>query len=99
MYNTFLLSYDPLMQNPTPDKLLQFVRSNVTTYQYLTPFVGSIFIKSQASLELLISSYNPFISPHSFTLIQIYPTLSTGLLPPAFWDWINAQTPPPLPGI
>lgn len=97
MHNTYILSYDPLMRDPTPARLIQFVRSNVFTYQYLTPFVGTLVIKSTAASTQLLESYNPFLSPSSFLLTQIFPTMTTGLLPPHYWNWINAATPPALP--
>lgn len=98
MYNTFLLSYDPLMVDPTPTRLVEFVRSNAYTYQYLAPFLGTVFIKSGAAGSDLVTSFNPFIRPSSFVLTQIFPWMTTGLLPQQYWDWINSAAPPPLPG-
>jgi hypothetical protein len=96
MYNTFLLSYDPLASDPTPARLIEFIRSNAYTYQYLTPFLGTVFVKSQASLVQMMGSYDPFISPNAFTLIEVSPILMSGLLPQAYWNWLNAAAPPPL---
>jgi hypothetical protein len=97
MHNTFLLSYDPLMTDPAPIRLVEFVRSNAFTYQYFVPFLGSILIKSQASVEDIHASYSTFIRPSSFLLTQVFPVMITGMLSQAQWDWINADTPPPLP--
>ena len=98
MYNTFILSYDPQMSDPSPMRLAEFVRSNGYTYQYFIPFLGTILIKSSATVIQLIDSYSPFIRPFPFMLSQLYPALMTGMLAQAQWDWINATAPLPLPG-
>ena len=97
MHNTFVLSYDPLMTDPSPVRLLEFIRSNGFTYQYFVPFYGTVFIKSGATLAQLNGSYMPFFSPSSYVLTQIFPVMTSGMLPQAHWDWINAAVPPPLP--
>jgi hypothetical protein len=96
MYNTFVLNFDPLMVDPTPVRLLEFIRSNGYTYQYLTPFIGTIMIKSTANLGQMISSFQPFLRPNSFMLTHVSPTHMSGLLNPAYWEWVNAPAPPPL---
>lgn len=97
MYNTFLISYDPSMTDPTPNRLVEFIRSNGYTFQYMIPFLGSAFVKSNASLTQMNSSYSPFLTPNHFVISQIFPIMTSGLLPPSQWSWINADTPPPLP--
>jgi hypothetical protein len=84
------------MSDPTAQRVLEFVRSNSYTYQYLTPYLGSIYIKSSATLEQMIISYRPFLEPNAFTLTQIYPVNMSGLLMPEYWHWLNAASPPPL---
>ena len=96
MFNTYVLNYDPAMTDPTPPRLIEFVRSNSFTYQYLIPFAGTILIKSSASLIQLIDSYRPFFYPNHFILVQIETVAISGLLPANQWEWINASLPPPL---
>lgn len=97
MHNTFLLNYDPTMTDPSPTRLLEFVRSNGFTYQYLVPFDGLIAIKSTAFLFQMIESYRPFLEPNAFILTHVFPSNISGLLQPNYWDWLNANSPPPLP--
>ncbi|MDB5677619.1 MAG: hypothetical protein JWM94_621 [Sphingomonas bacterium] len=96
MYNTFILNYEPQMSDPSPIRLIEFVRSNFYTYQYMTPFFSVIIVKSTATLEQMIKSYNPFLSPNNFLLTQVAPSMVNGLLPTNYWQWINAEAPPPL---
>ncbi|HEX8525430.1 hypothetical protein [Allosphingosinicella sp.] len=96
MYNTFILNYDPLMTDPTPVRLIEFIRSNGYTYQYFYPFAGTVVIKSLADLNQMTASYRPFFSPTKFLLTHVAPAHVGGLLEQERWDWINAASPPPL---
>lgn len=96
MYTTYLLNYDPLMTDPMPSRVLEFIRSNGYTYQYLVAYLGTVFIKSNATLDQMIQSYRPFLSPNPFTLTQVAPQLISGLLPQPYWSWLNSTSPPPL---
>jgi len=95
MFN-YLLSYDPFSSDPTSEKLIEFVRSNTYTIQFLVPFAGTIFIKSHASLRELIPSYTPFLRPTRFTLTVLSPGLVSGLIPLDYWQWLNAEQPAPV---
>ena len=99
MYNNFLISYDPLMTDPTPTRLVEFVRSNGYTYQYMVPFLGTVFVKSKASLAQMNASFSPFLNPNHFIITQIFAVMTSGLLPQTHWNWLNADTPPPLPDL
>jgi hypothetical protein len=92
----YLLNYDPFATDPTPQKLIEFVRSNTYTYQFLVPFAGSVFIKSEASLRELVASYTPFLRPTPFSLTVLAPELMSGLLPLDYWQWLNSQQPAPI---
>ena len=97
MLNNYLLSYDFTMVDPTPQRLLEFVRSNAFTYQFLVPYPGAVFIKSSFDLRSLVNSFHPFISPNMYTLTAVHPGLVSGLMPIDYWNWLNAEVPPPLP--
>ena len=99
MYNTYILSYSPFLSDPTPRRILEYVRSHAHTYQYLVPFAGSLVIKTQAPLGELVQSYRAFLSPNEFMLTQVNPSFVSGLLQTHYWDWLNAASPPALPNI
>jgi hypothetical protein len=96
MYNTYMLNFDPLMTDPTPNRLIEFVRSNATTYQFYMPFPGTLIIKSSNMIRELLTSYQAFIQPNIFMLHQLTPTQINGLLDQSKWDWLNSVFPPPL---
>lgn len=96
LYNTFLMSFDPNITDPSPAKLLEFVKSNKYTYQYLVPYNGSIFIKTSAPMQQVIDSYLPVITPHFFVVVDVSSSAKNGWLPGGYWNWINAAFPPAL---
>ncbi len=98
MYNTFVLSYDPLSNKFTQNQLLAFVRANALTYQYYAPSLGTYLIKSAANTIQMVDAYGGFFDGSNFFLAQVFPTLTGGALPLEIWDWVNAPTPPPLIG-
>ena len=100
MYKTYLLTYDPLMLDPSPQRLIEFVRGHAFTYQFYTLNLGSIFIKSTAALHEMMLAYTDFLSPNMWTIVQIHsPEASAaGSAPVQFWSWINSAVPPPIPG-
>ena len=96
MYNTFILSYDPLAKNYTVNQLNAFVRSNALTYQYFSPTLGTYLIKSQATVHDMVDSYKGFFDGTNFFVAQVMPTLTGGALQQTMWNWLNSPVPPPL---
>ena len=96
MFNTFILSFSPFSTDPTPRRILEYAKSHAHTYQYLTPFAGTIVIKSSANLAQLIDSYTAFLSPNNFLLTHINPLYVTGLMQTPYWEWLNSSNPPAL---
>ncbi len=96
MYNTFILNFSPFLSDPSPQRILEYVRGHAFTYQYLVPFSGTIIVKSTAGLELIVKSYTPFFQPSDFLLTQANPSFINGLLQSGYWDWINSNSPPAL---
>ena len=99
MYKTYLLTYDPLMIDPTPQRLIEFVRTHAYTYQLYVLHLGSIYIKSTYSLWDMVVGYREFLSPNMWTIVEVQaPTIqSAGSAPIQFWNWLNAAEPPPIP--
>jgi len=98
MYNTYIVSFSPFMTDPTPRRILEYVKSHSYTYQYLVPFAGTILIKSSSQLGEMIGSYSAFMSPNDFLLVQVNPLFVSGLLQPQYWEWLNSTNPPALTG-
>ena len=96
MYNTFILNFSSFSADPSPPKVLEYVKSHALTYQYLVPFSGTIIIKSTANLSALIGSYTSFLRPNEFLLTHVDPTYVNGLLQNPYWQWINSASPPAL---
>jgi hypothetical protein len=96
MLNNYLLSYDFTMTDPTPQRLLEFVKSNSLTFQFLVPYPGAVFIKSSADLRSIVASYQPFLEPNFFTLTRVEPSLVNGLMTVDYWQWLNTPAPPPV---
>ena len=96
MYNTFILSFSPYSNDPTPRRILEYVRSHAHTYQYLTPFAGTIVIKSHVFLSELVTSYTAFLSPNDFLLTHANPFFVSGLMQSRYWEWLNSTNPPAL---
>ena len=100
MYKTYLITFDPISSDPTPVKLVEYIRAHAYTYQFYTLNIGSIFIKSQAEKNQIIDSYKDFMAPTIWTISQIdNPAVNIGgSAPMPFWHWVNSDNPPPLGG-
>ena len=96
MYNTFILNFSPFMTDPTPTRLVEYVRSHAMTYQYLVPFSGAIIIKSSSNLGEMVESYTAFLRPNYFLLSHVNPAYVNGFLQSRYWDWLNSPNPPAL---
>ena len=98
MYKTYVISYDPLMADPTPQRFIEFVRSHAYTYQFYTLFLGTIFIKSAAEQHEIIKTYRDFLSPNLWTIAEIADPMRAigGSAPLQFWGWVNSPNPPPI---
>lgn len=96
MYNTFILSYDPISVKYTMNQLHAFVKAHGYTYQYYSPQVGTYIIKAAASIGQMAETYRGFFDGSQFFLAQIFPNLTGGALPQEMWTWLNADNPPPL---
>lgn len=98
MYKTYLLSYDPLMADPSINRLVEFIRAHALTYQFYATFAGSIFIKSSASIKDLINSYQNFLHPNWWTIVEVVnpPVGCGGAATAEFWTWLNSPSPPAL---
>jgi hypothetical protein len=96
MYNTYILSYDPIASNYTLNQLNGFIRANAYTYQYYAPVLGTCLIKSSATITEMVDAYRYFFDGSNFFIAQLFPTLTGGALPQSMWDWMNSPSPPPL---
>ena len=96
--HTYVITYDPLMSDPQPTRLIEFVKSHALTYQYFVHHWGSIFLKSPAELTMIINTYKGFFAPNVWTVCEIQqPDLNSGgAASMQFWDWLNASVPPVL---
>lgn len=97
MFNTYLLSYDPFLTDPSSSRIVAFVRSNLLIYQFFVPSAGVIILKSQSNLQLLLSSFSEFFAPHPFILTKIEGQSTGGRLDQSYWNWLNSDFPPALP--
>lgn len=100
MYNTYLITFNPLMIDPSPQRLLEFIRAHAYTYQYYVHHLGSVYVKSPVDLYKMINTYRDFLAPNVWTVVQVHnPQFSTGgSAPMAFWNWLNSASPPALEG-
>ena len=98
MFHTYIIAYDPLMGDPTPRRLIEFVKTHAHTYQYYIHHLGSIFIKSPAQLHEMVETYRDFLAPNIWTICEISQpeANSGGSAPMQFWNWFNAAFPPVL---
>lgn len=98
MYNTYLITYDPFMTDPSAVRFIEFIRTHALSYQLYAPFLGTAYLKSQSSLLDIVDSYKAFLTPNLWTICEIkVPAHQTGgALPTAFWTWLNSPAPPPI---
>ena len=100
MYRTYLITYDPLMTDPSPQRFIEFVRTHAFTYQLYVLHLGSVYVKSTAGLYEMLLSYRDFLSPNMWTMVEVHAPASNsaGSAPTQFWNWLNAAIPPPIEG-
>ena len=98
MFNTYIVSYDPLMIDPSPLRFIEYVRGHALTYQFYSAFAGTLYVKSPATLGNLINSYRNFLQPNAWTIALLRePTINSGgAANSEFWAWLNSPVPPPL---
>ena len=94
MYRSFMLTYDPFGADPTPIRLLEFIKSNAYTYQYLHAFPGTFFIKSTARYPQMLNSYRGFLAGNFMILLEVSPLSVGGHLHNWQWQWLNDPNPP-----
>lgn len=97
MYKTFILTFDGVEMNNVIVQLYAFVQSNALTYQFSSPYLGTIFIKSNSDLTTLSYSYNSFFNGRHFLLAEIDPDQTAGRQLANVWNWLNNPAPLPLP--
>ena len=93
----YVLTYDPLAVAEILPQLLAFIQSNALTYQFITPYVGCVLIKSDSDISLISGSYNSFFNGRPFMLAEVHHTATGGRLDQNIWNWLNNAVPPPLP--
>ncbi|WP_341713837.1 hypothetical protein [Erythrobacter sp.] len=94
MLRNFLLNYDPFSTDPTPQRLLEFVKSNALTYQYLHAFPGTFIIKSRAEYPQMLNSYRGFLAGNYMLLTEVSPMMVGGHMHDWQWQWLNNPNPP-----
>ena len=97
MYKNFILTFDPLSLSDMLPQLYAFVQSNALSYQFSSPYLGTIFIKSNADVLTLSLSYNGFFAGRQFILAELDADEMGGRQLGNVWDWLNNSAPPLLP--
>ena len=78
-------------------ELFAFIQSNATTYQFFSPYFGTVLVKSSEDILVLNASYGSFFGTKTFFLAEIDADRTAGRQLREIWDWINNPVPPEIP--
>ena len=89
---TYVLSFDPLNQNPNGSQVEIFVKYHRDVKGWYFPILGTYLIKSDKTLAEIVPGFRQFFGDSQFTLTYVVSNLIGGSLPESIWTWINSGT-------